>query len=100
METITKYYQYEDGSYSAPTYEGVEADDIVPPAGATEITEQEYLDGIAAVEAANAAAAAEQEAADRQRACDDYNALIAAGVPEATARRMSGCVEVPVVDPS
>lgn len=100
MADFTVYYRYDNGAYSATTYEGMEPSDVVPPEGATEITQQEYEDGVAEVEAANAAAAAELEAADRQRACDDYAALIAAGVPEATARRMSGCVEVPVVDPS
>ncbi|MFD0628522.1 hypothetical protein ACFQ2K_43795 [Streptomyces sanglieri] len=59
------------------------------PAGAVEITEAEYNEGVAAIEAANAAKVAE-EAAAQERARMDYEALIAAGIPPETAARMSG----------
>ncbi|WP_331723360.1 hypothetical protein [Streptomyces atratus] len=87
MADHTYYYRHDNGSYSTRTvnYEGAE-----PPAGAVEITEAEYTEGVAAIEAANAAKVAEEEAAAQERARLDYEALIAAGIPPETAARMSG----------
>ncbi|WP_326768687.1 hypothetical protein OG978_32855 [Streptomyces sp. NBC_01591] len=88
MADRTFYYRHEGGSYSVRTvnYEG----EVAPPDGAVEITEAEYTEGVAAVEAANAALEAEQRAAEQERFRVDYEALIAAGVPPETAARMSG----------
>ncbi|MFF4179735.1 hypothetical protein [Streptomyces sp. NPDC001750] len=85
----THFYQHADGSYSTVTVSGVEGP-VTPPEGAVEITEAEYNSGVAAIEAANAAQVAEQEAAQQEQARQDYEALIAAGIPPETAARMSG----------
>lgn len=88
MADRTFYYRHEGGSYSVRTvnYEG----DVAPPEGAVEISEAEYNDGVAAVEAANAEREAQERAAEQERCRADYEALIAAGVPPETAARMSG----------
>ncbi|MFE7402110.1 hypothetical protein [Streptomyces sp. NPDC057557] len=85
----THFYQHADGSYSTVTFSDIE-DPVTPPEGAVEITEAEYTEGVAAIEAANAQQVAEQEAAEQERARQDYEALIAAGIPAETAARMSG----------
>ncbi|WP_406501814.1 hypothetical protein OHA04_34455 [Streptomyces sp. NBC_01590] len=85
----THFYRHADGSFSTATFSGIE-DPVTPPEGAVEITETEYNEGVAAIEAANAQQAAEQEAAEQERARQDYEALIAAGIPAETAARMSG----------
>ncbi|WP_413752613.1 hypothetical protein NRF20_13060 [Streptomyces sp. R-74717] len=89
MDEETHFYRHADGSYSSQTYGGYEGT-IEPPEGAVEITEAEYTEGVAAIEAANAQKAAEEEAAAQERARQDYEALIAAGIPPETAARMSG----------
>ncbi|MFE4336078.1 hypothetical protein ACFRQM_44000 [Streptomyces sp. NPDC056831] len=91
-----RYYKYPDGSFSALSVEGEEGAYEVP-ADAVEITEAEYTEGVAAIEAANAQQAAAEEAAAQERARLDYEALIAAGIPAETAARMSG-YQVPHVD--
>ncbi|WP_406501609.1 hypothetical protein OHA04_27745 [Streptomyces sp. NBC_01590] len=88
-EETTHFYRHADGSYSTVTFSGTEGH-ATPPEGAVEITEAEYNEGVAAIEAANAAKVAEEEAAAQERARLDYEALIAAGIPPETAARMSG----------
>lgn len=85
----TYFYRHDNGAFSSRTVDGVE-DAIEPPAGATEISRDEYDAGVAGLEAANAQLAADVMAAEQALAREDYEALIAAGIPEATARRMSG----------
>ncbi|MFF2964216.1 hypothetical protein ACFVT1_36235 [Streptomyces sp. NPDC057963] len=85
----TYFYRHADGSYSTVTVSGIEHSPA-PPEDAVEITEAEYNEGVAAIEAANAQQVAEQEAAAQERARQDYEALIAAGIPAETAARMSG----------
>ncbi|MFE4796248.1 hypothetical protein ACFRFL_14295 [Streptomyces sp. NPDC056708] len=92
----THFYRHADGSYSTQTFSGIEHSPT-PPEDAVEITEAEYNEGVAAIEAANAQKAAEEEAAAQERARLDYEALIAAGIPAETAARMSG-YQVPHVD--
>jgi hypothetical protein len=88
MADTIVYYRHANGAYSQQEV----SEGSVPqaPAGAVETTAQEYAAGLAAVQEANAAAVAERAAAEREAARADYEALIAAGIPEATARRMSG----------
>ena len=87
----TIYYRFADGSVAEKVVTVPAEDTVVtPPEGATEITKEQYDTELAAIEAANAAALAETQAADRARQREDYEALLAAGIPEATARRMSG----------
>ncbi|TDC27659.1 hypothetical protein E1211_28990 [Micromonospora sp. 15K316] len=86
-QEVVRYYVYPDGSYSMLTLVGGAG--VVPP-DATEITQAEYEAGVAAVNAANEALAEQQLADDRALAEADFEALVAAGIPEATARRLSG----------
>ncbi|MFE3378688.1 hypothetical protein [Streptomyces anulatus] len=96
MKNTTRYYQLPGGSFTASECSGFEERQAPVPDGAVEINAQEYETGVAALEAARAQWAADQRAAEAAAACEDYEALIAAGVPEATARRMSGCTAVEV----
>lgn len=86
----TFYYRHEGGGYSTRTVVVEDGTEVPPPAGAVEISQSEYRDGVAAVESAHAEYVAGLEEADEVRARADYEALIAAGIPEETARRMSG----------
>lgn len=54
------------------------------------VTEEEYKERLAEIQTVRDRARADQEAQDRARTWEDYQALRAAGVPEASARRMSG----------
>ncbi|MGW5925221.1 hypothetical protein ACWF2L_03105 [Streptomyces anulatus] len=96
MENSTRYYRFPDGSFTATEFSGFEEGEAPVPDGAVEITAQEYESGVAALEAAREQWAADQRAAETAAACEDYDALIAAGIPEATARRMSSCAAVEV----
>lgn len=96
MEEQTHYYRYESGRYSMRTTTG--EGPVTSPDGATEITQQEYEAGVAALEAASQESRDEAAAAAQVLACEDYAALIAAGLPEASARRMSGCLATPEVN--
>jgi hypothetical protein len=60
------------------------------PEGAVELTEQEWQQEMADWQAAKDAHVADLRAADAARQQEDYEALRAAGLPEATARRLSG----------
>lgn len=87
-ETI--YYLLAGGGYASVTVTGDAEYD--PPPGATVISQAAYELGVAQVEAANAAYVAGLREAEQQAAQDDYEALVAAGIPEATALRLSGHV--------
>lgn len=88
MEKTTIYYQYEDGSVAHRVTTG--GAKPATPEGATEISEEEYRAALAAIEDANRERAEERRAEEQARAKADYEALLAAGIPEETARRMSG----------
>lgn len=60
------------------------------PEDAEEITEQEWQQEMADWQADKDAHIADLRAADAARQQEDYEALRAAGLPEATARRLSG----------
>ncbi|MFD5788560.1 hypothetical protein ACFWH1_18300 [Streptomyces sp. NPDC127037] len=86
-EPVTYWVLYDDGS--AGRIESTSGEPVLNRPGRL-VTEAEYQQRIAELEAANAAWIAEQQAADTARQREDYLALRAAGVPEATARRLSG----------
>lgn len=86
-----QYVIFDDGSVRATYYEG----DQGPkgprlPAPGRVVTEEEYLEARDAIRAANAAETAVLLATEQERLRADYEVLRAAGLSEATARRMSG----------
>ncbi len=86
--TETFYYLYPDGSFAKRTVTGV--DHVRHPDGVVLLTEQEYAQKLVefeAQQAADEAAAREAELAQRRA---DYEALLALGMPEETASRLSG----------
>jgi hypothetical protein len=96
VDETTYYYRHDNGGYEVVTVTGDA--EYVPPAGAVEISQAEYEAGVAAVAAHNDAHLADLRDADRQTALADYQALIAAGIPEETARRLSGYTPDPDLD--
>ncbi|MGW0592749.1 hypothetical protein [Streptosporangium sp. NPDC002607] len=69
------------------------AQQVTPlPGGAVEITAEEYEQNLAALQADKAEYVAELEAAEAGRAKNDFDALTAPGLPEASARRLSGYI--------
>ncbi|WP_146238351.1 hypothetical protein [Streptomyces sp. Act143] len=89
MADRTLYYQYADGSVSKRTVTDT-GEPVPPPPGGTEITAEEYAQQLAAIEQTNADAEAELHDQEQQQSLEDYQALLALSVPEATARRLSG----------
>jgi hypothetical protein len=85
----THYYRYASGAYGEQTVTGY-AEPPETPEGAVRISEQAYAAGVAAVESVNAAYVEDLNKAVREVADADYQALLAAGIPEATARRLTG----------
>ncbi len=99
MAEVTQYFRTSDGVLASRTTSGA-VDEAAPlPEGSTPLTEAEYTTELAAVEAARQEQAEELVAADEARTREDYLALRGAGVPEATARRMSGYAG-PAVEPA
>jgi hypothetical protein len=93
MSDLVLYYQHDDGSVSQRTLSSSGEEEPAhpePPDGATEITAEEYAQALAEIDAERQQALAAQAAAEEQQRADDYNALIAAGVPAATASRLTG----------
>jgi hypothetical protein len=66
------------------------AEDYTPPEGATVITAEDYATRLADIQADNQAAVDQALAEEAQQRQEDYEALLALNVPEATARRLSG----------
>lgn len=90
MAEVTQYFRTAGGVLASRKTSG-DAEEPQPlPEGATELTEEEYGAELADVEAARQEHAEELVAADEANQRADYDALIAAGVPEATASRLSG----------
>jgi hypothetical protein len=87
MAEQTFYYEYPDGSLAERVTTAAEP---VHPEGVTLLTEAEYASKLAAAEAAQEQHQADiraEETAAKQAA---YDALIAVGIPEASARQISG----------
>jgi hypothetical protein len=85
---VTYYVIYDDGSIGRIVSSNGEQPPLSKPGRF--VTEAEYQTRADELEAEHAEHIAEMQAADEARAREDYEALIAAGIPEATARRMSG----------
>jgi len=85
VETI--YLRYESGKLAVRSG-SPERPDV--PADAVEITQAEYDTELAAMQGRRDERLAGIRAAEQQAAQDDYDALVEAGVSEATARRVSG----------
>jgi len=87
-ETLSKqHYVMDDGSVRVVEYgDGVAP---APVTGGRAVTEAEYTSALAAIQQANAEQASQVQATETANAKADYDALIAAGLPAATARRLS-----------
>ncbi|MFI2300190.1 hypothetical protein ACH5AL_15305 [Actinacidiphila glaucinigra] len=85
---VTYWALYEDGS--AGLIKSTTGEEPVLTKPGRLVDEAEYTSRAEELKAANEAYVAQLQAEDEQRTREDYLALRAAGVPEATARRMSG----------
>ncbi|MEW2568294.1 hypothetical protein [Streptomyces sp. NPDC047070] len=85
-ETVTYWVIYSHGGVGrVDVTNGAE-----PEVDGRLVDEAEYLARLEEIKEGRAAYLAGLLAADEQRTREDYEALLGAGVPEATARRMSG----------
>lgn len=66
------------------------------PEGAVEIYEDEYLEGLEAWQQERDGHVETLRAGERAQAADDLAALLAVGVPEPTARRLTGTVRLDI----
>jgi len=89
METTLKYYRLASGAIESVEITG-ESGGHVPADGAVEISEAEYDQELAQIRADREAREQQERAEELQRLADDLAALVAAGIPGATARRMLG----------
>lgn len=89
MEETVIYYQFGDGSVAERVVTGGTGTPT-PPDGAVEITEAEYQAALATIVDENQQGRDDLEEEEQARAKGDYDALIALGMPEETARRLSG----------
>jgi hypothetical protein len=90
MADVTLHYRTADGALVSRTVSGDQAEAPDLPEGATALTEEEYTAALAQVEADRQAAAEQRQEEAEAAQLADYQALRAAGIPEASARRMSG----------
>lgn len=90
-DETTLYFRHESGSVGRLTT-SQDPDDVVVPDGATVITAEAYAQARAEIEAGNAAYVGELVEVEERQRVEDYEALIALRVPEATARRLTGHV--------
>jgi hypothetical protein len=84
-----RYFQHPGGAVSELTA----TDPVIMPEGAKEITARTYAKKLAAIREATDTQVAELEEAGRVQRRADYDALTALGLPEESARRMSGWQE-------
>lgn len=91
MSDTTLYFRHDGGSVSRLTT-SQPRDEVPVPDGAVEITAAQYATARDAITAANAVQVDELLAVEAQQQVEDYEALIALRVPEATARRLTGHV--------
>lgn len=87
VEPVTYWVLYDDGS--ASRIESTNGEPVLTSPGRL-VTEAEYQARVEELEAANAAEIEAIQAEEENRRREDYEALLAAGVPDATARRLSG----------
>ncbi|MDQ1018967.1 hypothetical protein [Streptomyces afghaniensis] len=90
MAEAVLYYRAAGGVLASRVASGetVEAPEL--PDGATPLTEAEYTAALNQVEAEREAYKQEVTANDESNQQTDYQALRASGIPETTARRLSG----------
>ncbi|MFD9903939.1 hypothetical protein [Streptomyces sp. NPDC059063] len=89
-ETATVYYRGADGVLAERTASGAGAEAPTVPGGAKRLSAKAYRAALEDVRAARQEHAAALQAGDEERLRGDFEALRAAGIPEATARRLSG----------
>lgn len=89
MET-TVYYRRADGSYSERTVSGPDGTVITDPEGAVRVTRAQHAKALAEMSKEREAVRAAAGLAEREALAADYAALVAAGIPAKTARRLSG----------
>lgn len=87
MATI--YYRYSDSGAVGTRASSSDAQ-LEPPEGAVVITESEYNAAVGEMSDAYDQLDEQAEAEQRANAEADYKALLDVGLPEATARRLSG----------
>ncbi|MFK0063341.1 hypothetical protein ACIQTN_29450 [Streptomyces werraensis] len=87
MADATLYYRTATGALVSRAVTG-EAPDL--PEGATELTAEQYALELEAIEEARQEHVEDLVATDEANALADYQALRASGIPEATARRLTG----------
>lgn len=90
MPDTTLYYRTAGGALASQAASGETAGTPALPEGATALTQEEYEAELAAIEAARQEHAEDLVAADEANQSADYQALRASGIPEATARRLTG----------
>lgn len=88
------YYRFPvTGAVQVRTLTGdFDPDDVHPPEGAVEITPVEYATAFAAIQVQTELRRVAMFAADAVKKLADYTALVALGLPVATALRLSGHV--------
>ncbi|WP_326817852.1 hypothetical protein OIE61_29195 [Streptomyces sp. NBC_01762] len=86
-EPVTYWVLYDDGS-SGRTESTTGEPTLTSPGRL--VTEAEYQARVDELKAANDAYVAEIQAEDEARQRQDFEALVASGLPDATARRLSG----------
>lgn len=89
QEAVTVYYR-RGKSVGQRTASSSGDGTTVLPDGAEEITHSAYLDAVAVLATARDEHRAEMREAASEASRADYEALITAGLPDASARRMSG----------
>ena len=90
MPETTLYYRTAGGALARKAASGDSAQAPALPEGATELTAKEYETELAAVRDARQDHADGLVAEDEANQSADYEALRASGIPEATARRLTG----------
>ncbi|MER7742302.1 hypothetical protein ABTX34_28975 [Streptomyces sp. NPDC096538] len=90
MADVTLYYRDAEGTLVSRTVTGEGAQPPEPPEGSTVLTTAEYETALAEVEAERQAYAQQLAETDQANQLADYQALRASGIPEATARRLTG----------
>jgi len=90
-DETTLHFRHAGGSVSRLTT-SQPPDDVVVPDGAVLITAKAYVKARAEIATGNEAYVGELIAVEKKQQVEDYEALAALGVPEATARRLTGHV--------
>ncbi|WP_405961296.1 hypothetical protein OG235_37180 [Streptomyces sp. NBC_00024] len=90
MAEARLYYRTDGGALVSRVVTGESAEAPALPEGATPLTEAEYTAALGVVEAEREEYKQELMAGEEAAQQADYDALKASGIPEATARRLSG----------